>query len=62
MKDFLKHYIPSKKGDVLNEKGENIGSHDGATFFTLGERHGFTVFRNEDNSKPLYVVYYCLHF
>ena len=56
MKDFLKHYIPSKKGDVLNEEGEIIGSHDGATFFTLGERHGFNILKNEDNSKPLYVV------
>jgi tRNA-specific 2-thiouridylase len=56
MKDFLKHYIESKKGDVLNEKGEVIGSHDGAIFFTLGERHGFTIFKNEDNSKPLYVI------
>jgi tRNA-specific 2-thiouridylase len=56
MKDFLKHYIESKKGDVLNEKGEAIGSHDGAMFFTLGERHGFTITKNIDDSKPLYVV------
>jgi len=56
MKDFLKHYIASKKGNVLNEKGEIIGSHEGAVFFTLGERHGFTIFKNEDDSKPLYVV------
>jgi tRNA-specific 2-thiouridylase len=56
MKDFLKHYIETKKGDVLNEEGKVIGSHDGAIFFTLGERHGFNIFKNEDNSKPLYVV------
>lgn len=56
MKDFLKHYIETKKGDVINEKGEIIGEHDGATFFTLGERHGFTLFKNENNSKPLYVI------
>ncbi|MEI7688938.1 MAG: tRNA 2-thiouridine(34) synthase MnmA [Candidatus Nomurabacteria bacterium] len=56
MKDFLKHYISSKQGDVVNEEGEIIGSHEGAIFFTLGERHGFTIFKNEDNSKPLYVV------
>lgn len=56
MKDFLKHYIESKKGDVLNEKGEIIGSHDGAIFLTLGERHGFTLFKHSKNDKPLYVV------
>jgi tRNA-specific 2-thiouridylase len=56
MKDFLKHYIETKKGDVIDENGKVIGSHDGAIFFTLGERHGFNIFKNEDNSKPLYVV------
>lgn len=56
MKDFLKHYIKTKKGDVLDDKGKIIGSHDGAIFFTLGERHGFTITKNVDNSKPLYVI------
>ena len=61
MKDFLKHYIESKKGDVLLQekgpaRGKIIGEHDGAIFFTLGERHGFTIFKNVDESKPLYVV------
>lgn len=56
MKDFLKHYIQSKEGDVLNEDGQIIGRHDGATFFTLGERHGFTITNNEYNSKPMYVI------
>jgi len=56
MKDFLRHYIENKKGDVVDEKGNVMGEHDGAIFFTLGERHGFTIFKNEDNSKPLYVI------
>src|SRR5260221_290847 len=43
LKEFLKHYIKPKKGKVLNEKGETIGFHDGAVFYTLGERHGFTI-------------------
>ena len=63
MKDFLGHYIESKKGDVLlapKESGDNkikvIGTHDGAVFFTLGERHGFTLTKHSENDKPLYVV------
>jgi tRNA-specific 2-thiouridylase len=56
MKDFLRHYIKSKKGDVINEKGEVIGSHDGAVFFTLGERHGFILNKHGDKDEPLYVV------
>jgi len=56
MKDFLKHYIEIKKGDVLNKDGEIIGSHDGACFFTLGERHGFEITKNSKDNLPYYVV------
>jgi tRNA-uridine 2-sulfurtransferase len=56
MKDFLRRYIKSKKGEVLNEKGEIIGSHDGAVFFTLGERHGFTLDKHTEKDKPFYVI------
>lgn len=56
MKDFLKHYIDSKEGNVLNEQGEIIGHHDGAVFFTLGERHGFTITKHSSEDAPLYVI------
>jgi len=56
MKDFLKHYVKSEKGNVLNEKEEIVGSHGGAIFFTLGERHGFTLFKHSENDKPFYIV------
>jgi len=56
MKDFLKNYIKPKKGNILNEKGEIIGYHDGAMFFTLGERHGFTITKKTGDDKPYYVI------
>jgi tRNA-uridine 2-sulfurtransferase len=56
MKKFLKHYIKSKKGDVLDENDEIIGSHDGAVFFTLGERHGFILDKHTESDKPFYVI------
>jgi tRNA-uridine 2-sulfurtransferase len=70
MKEFLRDYIKPQKGDVLlatkssiggrceaeDKKGKVIGYHDGAFFFTIGERHGFTITKNSPNSKPLYVV------
>ena len=43
VKDFLAHYIKTEKGNVLNEKGEIIGTHNGALLLTIGERHGFTI-------------------
>jgi tRNA-specific 2-thiouridylase len=35
----------------LSTQGEVIGSHPGATFFTIGQRHGF----NASSDVPLYV-------
>lgn len=56
VKEFLSHYIESKKGNVLDEKGNVIGEHDGAFFFTIGERHGFTITKKTPNDEPYYVV------
>jgi tRNA-specific 2-thiouridylase len=56
MKEFLQHYIPSKKGAVLDTHGNRIGIHDGATYVTLGQRHGFTVTVHQPNMPPLYVI------
>jgi tRNA-uridine 2-sulfurtransferase len=55
-KEFLKHYIKPKIGDVLNEGGEIIGTHDGVMFLTIGERHGFTITKKGTSDVPMYVV------
>lgn len=56
LKDFLGHYFKQEKGKVLDVDGEIIGEHDGAWFYTLGERHGFKVFTQGPNEKPLYII------
>lgn len=56
MKDFLSHFIEIKKGDVLNSKGEIIGIHDGALFYTIGQRHGFTITKKTPNDPSFFVV------
>jgi tRNA-specific 2-thiouridylase len=55
-KEFLKHYIKEKPGDVLNSAGKKIGTHSGAWFLTYGERHGFTVTEKTPNDAPYYIV------
>jgi tRNA-specific 2-thiouridylase len=42
MEDFLKDYIPEKKGDILLD-GKKIGKHKGAQFYTIGQRHGLGI-------------------
>jgi tRNA-uridine 2-sulfurtransferase len=56
MKEFLKHYIDEKPGNVLDEKGRVIGEHSGAIFYTIGERHGFVIIKKTPNDSPYYIV------
>jgi tRNA-uridine 2-sulfurtransferase len=56
MKDFLKHFIKTERGDVLDTEGNVIGYHDGALLFTLGERRGFTITEKGTDDAPRYVV------
>jgi len=56
MKDFLKRFLPEEKGDILDEEGKVIGEHDGAHYFTIGQRHGFLVTEKTPEDKPYFVV------
>ena len=54
--DFISHFTTLKAGDVLNEHGEVIGAHKGALVYTLGQRHGFMVTKEDDESHVHYVI------
>ncbi len=54
--EFLKHYVDSKKGDVLDMSGKVIGEHEGALFYTIGQRHGFSVNKKNPDMDAMYVV------
>lgn len=56
MKEFLSHYIKKEQGPVLNIKNEVIGTHDGAVFITIGQRHGFMINKKGKTETPYYVV------
>ena len=44
IKEFLTHELgPQKPGDILDDHEKNIGRHDGAIFYTIGQRHGLNV-------------------
>ena len=53
IKDFLLHELgPQKGGDIMDQKGHVIGHHDGAIFYTIGQRHGLDV----GGGLPYYVT------
>jgi tRNA-specific 2-thiouridylase len=53
IRDFLTQYVDLKSGNIVNKQsGKVLGHHDGAIFFTLGQRHGLDV----GGGLPYYVV------
>ncbi len=42
-KSFLKNYLPAQPGDMVTEKGETVGRHDGLMYYTLGQRRGLGI-------------------
>ena len=41
--DFLQQYLPAQPGDIISDKGEIIGQHNGLMFHTLGQRKGLGI-------------------
>lgn len=53
IKDFLLHELgPQPYGPIVNQNGKEIGQHDGALFYTIGQRHGLQV----GGGLPYYVI------
>lgn len=46
-KPFLQRYLKKdedfKGGDILNDKGEKVGEHEGLPFYTIGQRKGIKI-------------------
>lgn len=53
VREFLSQYVATEPGDIVEKgSGKVLGRHDGAIFYTLGQRHGL----NLGGGLPYYVV------
>lgn len=53
IRDFLSQYVQRTPGEIIDKRtGKVLGHHDGAIFYTLGQRHGLDV----GGGLPYYVV------
>lgn len=53
IKDFLLHELGQQPhGKIIDENGATVGEHDGALFYTIGQRHGLDI----GGGLPYYVV------
>lgn len=62
--DFLATQLPRKRGAIVTTDGIKIGEHEGAWFYTIGQRHGLNLdtknralrIAGKTETKPHYVV------
>jgi tRNA-uridine 2-sulfurtransferase len=52
IKEFLSQYVAAEPGAIIDQDDNEIGQHDGAIFYTIGQRHGLHV----GGGLPYYVV------
>jgi tRNA-specific 2-thiouridylase len=53
IKEFLLNELgPQPSGPIIDQNGKEIGEHDGAIFYTIGQRHGLNV----GGGLPYYVA------
>ena len=51
--DFIREALPRKPGIISDLRGRTLGEHDGAHFYTVGQRHGLNL---GGLSEPVYVA------
>ncbi|HLC54594.1 MAG TPA: tRNA 2-thiouridine(34) synthase MnmA [Candidatus Nanoarchaeia archaeon] len=60
LKSFLEKRLRKKSGVVLNDRGQIIGKHDGAHYYTLGERVrptiGINIIKGVSSQKRFYIA------
>jgi tRNA-specific 2-thiouridylase len=52
IKEFLQQFVKTKPGKIIDQVGRELGQHDGAIFYTIGQRHGLEV----GGGLPYYVT------
>ena len=54
--NFLSHYTKLEEGDVFDEEGKCIGTHQGTLVYTVGQRQGFLINSHDASREPYYVI------
>ena len=52
IREFLSQYVKAVPGAIIDQSGKVVGEHDGAIFYTIGQRHGLGV----GGGLPYYVI------
>ena len=60
-REFLNRYLPTQPGPILTETGQQVGTHHGLSFYTLGQRKGLGIGgvkgrQHADGTGPVWYV------
>jgi tRNA-specific 2-thiouridylase len=60
-REFLNRYLPTQPGPILTEKGQQVGVHQGLSFYTIGQRKGLGIggvkgHQHADGTGPVWYV------
>ncbi|MEU5638594.1 tRNA 2-thiouridine(34) synthase MnmA [Streptomyces milbemycinicus] len=53
---FLAKHLGTAEGDIVDEDGRKLGTHEGAYGFTIGQRKGLRIGHPAPDGKPRYVL------
>jgi tRNA-uridine 2-sulfurtransferase len=66
VREFIQKHLKEKKGEVIDDAGDIIGSHKGIHFYTIGQRQGFYINTkllkksaikiDKHNPPPLFII------
>ena len=55
-REFLKNYLPMKRGDIVDREGKKVGEHEGVIYYTLGQRRGLNIGGKKDGTGERWFV------
>lgn len=55
-REWLRDFVPSSPGKIVDQLGTELGEHDGHVGFTIGQRKGLRLGRPAADGKPRYVL------
>jgi tRNA-uridine 2-sulfurtransferase len=55
-REWLRDFVPSQGGKIVDQQGNQLGEHDGHVGFTIGQRKGLRIGTPAKDGKPRYVL------
>jgi len=55
-REFIKNFLPATRGKIMDNNGVVVGEHEGAMYYTLGQRRGLNIGGKQDGNGGRWFV------